>query len=340
MRKFDYVAGVGGIGKGVLFRFLENTTLGRNESRLAELSAARDFCKLHIILHYTALFSEGKWPVYPIACIGSDTNGDEILGDMQNVGLSTKYVQRVSDADTLYSVCFIYPNSDGGNITTIKSAAEQIKMQQIDDFFAGPDAKGNGLLLAAPEVPVPIRKYFLAEGRKRGCYTAASFAPEEACAFLQDKTLKDIDLLSLNIAEAIAVTGLNTGDIAAECYRKVSSIHRDITLVITNGASGCDLFSLGKRVSYPAHKMNVISTAGAGDSLLGTLLAAILHGIPLIDVSKNCSDALSLAMACSAMKVTALDSIHFGLNRKALLRFIQDREISLSEETLKNFWPH
>ena len=48
--KYDYVVGTGGIGSGILFRFSDNITLGRNESRLAELMDVRDFCKLHIIL--------------------------------------------------------------------------------------------------------------------------------------------------------------------------------------------------------------------------------------------------------------------------------------------------
>ena len=43
--KYDYVVGTGGIGSGILFRFSDNITLGRNESRLAELMDVRDFCK-------------------------------------------------------------------------------------------------------------------------------------------------------------------------------------------------------------------------------------------------------------------------------------------------------
>ena len=56
-QKYDYIVGTGGIGKGVLFQFTDNTTLGRNESRLAELTETRDFCKLHIILHYIAAYT-------------------------------------------------------------------------------------------------------------------------------------------------------------------------------------------------------------------------------------------------------------------------------------------
>ena len=54
--KYDYVVGTGGIGSGILFRFSDNITLGRNESRLAELMDVRDFCKLRITLHYVITY--------------------------------------------------------------------------------------------------------------------------------------------------------------------------------------------------------------------------------------------------------------------------------------------
>ena len=64
--KYDYVVGTGGIGSGILFRFSDNITLGRNESRLAELMDVRDFCKLHIILHYVITYLNKKCKIKPI----------------------------------------------------------------------------------------------------------------------------------------------------------------------------------------------------------------------------------------------------------------------------------
>ena len=45
-KKFDYVVGTGGIGTGILFKFQENTTLGRDESRFAKLADAKDYFAL------------------------------------------------------------------------------------------------------------------------------------------------------------------------------------------------------------------------------------------------------------------------------------------------------
>ena len=52
--KYNKVLGIGGIGVGMLFHTDINETLGRSESRLVELSEAKDYCKLHIVFHYIA----------------------------------------------------------------------------------------------------------------------------------------------------------------------------------------------------------------------------------------------------------------------------------------------
>ena len=54
-RKIRQIIGTGGIGKGLFFLSHENEALGRNESRMAELSDAKDYCKLHIVFHYLSI---------------------------------------------------------------------------------------------------------------------------------------------------------------------------------------------------------------------------------------------------------------------------------------------
>ena len=51
---YQQLLGVGGIGTGILFALEGNHTLGREESRPGQLLDVRDYCKLHIIIHYVA----------------------------------------------------------------------------------------------------------------------------------------------------------------------------------------------------------------------------------------------------------------------------------------------
>ena len=58
-RGFKCAIGIGGIGAGMIYALKGDHELGRNESRLGELLDSRDYCKLHIVLHYIARLRQG-----------------------------------------------------------------------------------------------------------------------------------------------------------------------------------------------------------------------------------------------------------------------------------------
>lgn len=154
----------------------------------------------------------------------------------------------------MYSVCFLYSNGDGGNITTLRSAGDLLSTEQIDGFF------------------------------------------------------------------------------------RTAAIHPGIALVVTGGAEGAHLFWEGRHVRCSALRVPAACMAGAGDCLLGTLLTALVLQIPLYEEAMGRSPALELAAACAAMKVTALDSIHFGITAASLSRFLREQRISLEEMYLQRFF--
>ena len=51
---YNRLVGIGGIGTGIFFALEGDHTLGRNESRAGRLLDVRDYCKLHIVIHYVA----------------------------------------------------------------------------------------------------------------------------------------------------------------------------------------------------------------------------------------------------------------------------------------------
>ena len=97
--------------------------LGRNESRLGELLDSRDYCKLHIVLNYIArLMGSASKPdsfrVWPVGVVGNDETGRQILTEMSAVGMDTRFVRTHHALRTPFSVCFLYPDGSGGNITS------------------------------------------------------------------------------------------------------------------------------------------------------------------------------------------------------------------------------
>ena len=156
---YQRVIGVGGVGTGVFFKLAGDHTLGRNESRAGELLDVRDYCKLHIVLHYVAkLLGAGNGSgveILPLAKIGNDAPGRFVLHEMQMVGINTRFVEPLSGKPTLFSVCFQYPDGAGGNITTNNSAAAELACSDLNKVKQLLQADGQRTI--ALSVPLTAR---------------------------------------------------------------------------------------------------------------------------------------------------------------------------------------
>lgn len=318
--RYDYVVGTGGIGTGILFRFSDNVTLGRNESRLATLMDVRDFCKLHIILHYIATYLNRSLPVYAIGRVGDDSRGKDVLDLMQKCGINCRYVTVDTQAKTMYSVCFAYPNSDGGNITTSNSASGNLEERDVIRFFNQENLQGRGLVLAAPEVPLNVRLYLLKKGREKSCFNVASFTSDEMEECIKLEVFKYVDLLAINKHEMDSFVNASKGETengTLECYRLLREFNSGIQLVITQGGEGAQFFSNGYSERIPAIWKPVNSTAGAGDCFLATVISGLICGVPFYEHDSKVGLG-GLATLAASLKVICKDTIDFTMGREKL----------------------
>ncbi|OGJ90435.1 MAG: hypothetical protein A2268_02915 [Candidatus Raymondbacteria bacterium RifOxyA12_full_50_37] len=135
MTVFDTILGTGGIGSGIIFRLKGNCDLGRNESRMATRVPQRDFCKLHIIMHYFSLLSRElglKAKFFPVGAVGNDDVGQAMRLSMKESGMDLRHVRVFNTAATLFAVCYQFPDHTGGNITEEKSASHLVSPAMID----------------------------------------------------------------------------------------------------------------------------------------------------------------------------------------------------------------
>lgn len=338
-KKIDYIVGTGGIGTGILFKFQENTTLGRDESRLAELSDAKDYCKLHIILHYVAMFGP-KIPIYAIGRVGNDNAGRQVTEMMQQVGINTDFVKISKHAPTLYSVCYTYPDSDGGNITASNSASYQVNKKDIDSFFSQISNGATGLVLAAPEVPLDVREYLLMRGREQGCLNTASFTSAEIQRCVDRKMLQYVDFLSINKDEMQTFMQA-FGDVniqePCECYSHMRKLNPHINVVITLGKEGAYAFGEGQQMKVPAIWKKAVNSAGAGDCYMGTMIAAFLHELSIFDTGEGVGIA-GLAALASSMKVECKDTIDTQITLESLLAYADKLGIQFTRKIYHNFF--
>lgn len=343
-----YLVGTGGIGKGILFQFHENDTLGRNESRLATLTDYKDFCKAHIILHYAAVLRPEDFLVYALGAVGNDAAGSELLQTMKQAGIDTRSVAVKENAKTLYAVCFQYPSGEGGNITAKNSACDLVDEKLVDEFFQNNPLCGAGIVLAVPEVPLQARNQLLRQGRQRGWLNIASVLSAEMDEALAEGMLDRTDLLVVNedevaaLAKSLKLPTDSAEALAAKVYSELSRRNPSLCLITTLGKRGAVFHGPQGTRSYTAIPCeNVASTAGAGDCFLGTLISALVHGIPLSSVGEKrpeIDDAISLASLASGRKVSCRDSIDFSITKRTLEEFAQEKKIPITKEIRERYF--
>lgn len=334
---YRQLIGVGGIGTGLFFRLEGDRPLGRNESRPARMLDARDYCKLHIVCHYVAvLMGAGSavpsFHVLPIGNVGADDAGRRLVEELSRTGMDASYIKFVEGSPTLFSVCFLYPDGAGGNITSTASAAATLEPGDIDrcEPLLAQDGTST-IALAVPEAPLASRDRLLELATVHGAFRVASFASAEIQAARECGVLSRVDLLALNEDEAGALVGgsldpLNPEPFLAMCAKTLCSIQPRIRIVVSAGRHGAFGFENGRwdRCLPPA--VRDVSTAGAGDALLAGIVSALSAGMPFArPCNSRCprtvAAALDFGVLLAAYSVTSPHTIHPGANLDALLSF-------------------
>jgi sugar/nucleoside kinase (ribokinase family) len=329
--QYTHIIGTGGIGTGIFFSLENDHTLGRDESRLARLEGHKDFCKMHIIMHYVAVLlkvgHETNFQAFPIGAVGDDEQGHTLINMMQKVGMETQNVHISTKNRTLFSVCFQYPDHTGGNITTNNSASNEVSSKHIADFFNKNKPIGKGIILAVPEVPLLARKALLVQGRKRGYLNVASVLSSEVPFFLKERLSQYIDVLAINQDEAKHIAQLPVEILDfQDVIQKVGSVLRaqnpDIMVLITEGAKGSYCLHKEQIAHTPPRPTKVISTAGAGDAFLAGVICGHCLGFPFFKNNLDKYTAIDIGTALAAASVTSADTIHLGIDAHFLNDFL------------------
>ncbi len=345
--------GTGGIGTGMLFQLSGGHTLGRNESRLGMLLPNLDFCKLHVIAHYMAVLlgaGKGHFDMHALGKVGDDVAGRELVNMMREAGIDVSSVDVLPGYPTLFSVCFQYPDTTGGNITSMNSASGLVSGLDVARFFARLPKDGRReMVLAAPEVKVEARIAMLALGRQRGSFTVASVLSGEAAQFHEQGVWKNIDLLAVNIDEARAIAGIGEdgclSDEAAEaCIQELVLQNPDMRIAITDGPKGSYGYHQGVSTFTPALPAKAIGTAGAGDAYVAGVMAGLCCGLPFLKQAREASfggtplySAMELGTLLASFSVTSPDTIHMEADAKALFTYAKERNICFSPDFARMF---
>jgi sugar/nucleoside kinase (ribokinase family) len=268
--------------------------------------------------------------VVPIGRVGADDAGRRLVAEMAEVGIDTSNVNAVEGTPTLFSVCFQYPDGSGGNLTTIDSAAAALTAADVERAASLLDDRT--IALVAPEVGLEPRRRLLELATQAGSFRAASLTSAELDDARSSGLLGMVDLLTLNEDEAGLLAGreLDPTDPPPFLDAVAATVSAG-RLIVTAGALGAFALEEGRWAGRRFTSVEVRSTAGAGDALLGGVLAALAAGVPLIDEGAKdaLGSALDLGVALATLSVTSPHTIHPGADLKAVLQLAERSGIGL-----------
>jgi hypothetical protein len=319
---FRRLVGVGGIGGGMFLALEGDRTLGRNESRPARLLDVRDYGKLHIVAHHVAVLSAPALGRAATSCRSAKwarTTRSAARGEMP----TPAWTHRGSAvADRRRCSASLVPGRSGGSTRPLRPPRDQADVRRCPR----PDPRRSH---RRSEVGSPRRR-LLARDRARA-FRVASLVGGGG---MRRPTVGLADLLAVNGTRRRPAGSPLDHDRPGPFLDAVAAAlgHLGTAVVVTAGSRGAFALEGGTWAERRPPSVDVWSTAGAGDALLGGVLAALAAGVPLTvpgPPEGALSSALDFGVALAAFSVTSRHTIPPDANLEAVLTLVREAGLSL-----------
>ena len=230
---------------------------------------------------------------FMIGAVGNDNMGEFLLNEATKYGLDVSHVKRSSVSSGMGC---IHALEDGRVFATINRGANyDINTKDID--MADELFRQSKILILQNEIPNEINIYAAKKAKGYGMKVLYNAAPSFSD---RREVLPLADVVIVNEVEASEYLGVKISavDDAVREGLKVSSSMNN-TWVITMGGQGSVICADGKSGIVRPYKVDAIETTGAGDSYIGGLGYALLHGMDIFTAAK-------FATKCSAVTVCGI----------------------------------
>jgi ribokinase len=231
-------------------------------------------------------------PVFMIAKLGRDPNGELLYRHLTGAGLSVQGLWR--DDEVASGVALIMVDPQGRNLIAVAPGSN--RRLTVADVQALDSSAFTGLIfLTQLETPLETVEYGLRRARETGMTTILNPAPARP---LREDLLALAHIITPNETEAsllsgVAVMDLKTAQHAGEHLLAMGCQ----TVIITLGAQGSLLVRQGEARHFPPFPVSPVDTTAAGDAFNGVLAACLLEGFTL-------EHAIVRANAAGALCVT------------------------------------
>lgn len=229
-------------------------------------------------------------PTYMIGCVGKDSNGEILISEAKKYGVNTDRIRRVDEPTGMGVVNAL---QDGSVFAVIvKGANYAVTKEDIDR--AEDLLKESAIVILQMEIPQEINMYAIDKAREAGCKVLLNAAP---AADIPEAYLKKVDILVVNEVEAAFYlhSEVDTIEKAKEYALKMSDALGN-ACIFTLGKEGSVVASAGEAAFIPSKKVDAVESTGAGDSFIGAVGYALIHGMNIVN-------ACEFATRCSAITV-------------------------------------
>ena len=217
-----------------------------------------------------------------VSAVGEDSAGAELLADLGAKGVDVSHVSRIKDKPS--GVALITVSADGENsIIVVPGASASLDPARTSDAVAKLVGPGS-VLLTQLELPLAVVEKACLAARDKGARIVLNLSPAQTVV---SSVLAMCDPLIVNSVEAAALAGSKCDSIHDAMDVATLLTSRCKSVVVTLGSNGAVIADGSPARQFPAQKVKVADTTGAGDSFAGALAASLVGGSSLDDAVKS-----------------------------------------------------
>ena len=238
-------------------------------------------------------------PVAMVAVVGDDRFGEAGIDLLRAEGVETRWLQRWEGRT---DVGFVMLGPDGiPSITTCSDLNRRFDGTVVDD--ARDAFAGSSVVVCQLEAPEAVARAAFSLGRSHGAVTILNPAPAGP---VSRDLLELTDVLVPNEHEAGELLGRDVPtDSLAASLRDAFAVP---TVIVTAGEAGAWLSDARGSARYPAPRVRVVDTTGAGDAFIGALATRLR-------VQDDLAAAVETSVALASLAVTRPGTIPSFPNR-------------------------
>jgi len=239
--------------------------------------------------------------------LGTDPFGDMFIARLEQEGICLSGVTRDAEAGTAIATPVVDEN---GQNSIIAATRANMHVTPDDVRAAEEQIACADILMLQFEIPVVASRRAAEIARKHDTIVLLDPAPVEH-GF--ERFSAPIDYIVPNEIEAHMLTGRMTPEEAAAVL--LPETRQGV--VISLGEDGALAVDRAALTRFPAHKVNVVDTTGAGDAFRAGLAVKIAEGSSL-------DDAVRFANACGALACTVMGAEPSMPKRDAVERILKE----------------